>query len=218
MVWRVRDTEAGADLAVKVVARRPGSLVDPARRAETEARALARLEGLSGVVALHEVGRTSSGDAWLAHDLVTGGTLVARAPMRAEDVVEVGRQLARTLGEAHRREVCHGDVSPSNVLFDHGGAPVLADFGMAGLGHAPDDPGGLTPAYAAPERLRGAPPTAAADVWSLAATMAAVVEPGVQSSLQQSLVDVMARCRDLDPSRRPDAEALANELAGLRSR
>lgn len=214
VVWQVRDTEVGADRAVKVVAAAPGSTVDPARRAETEARALARLAGLAGVVELHEVGRTQDGAAWLVYDLVSGGTLAALGPCSDEELVRVGVRLAVTLVGAHRLEVHHGDISPTNVLIDAAGAPLLADFGMAGLGHAPDDPGGLTPAYAAPERLHGAPPSAASDVWSLAATLAAVAGPGLPARTR----NVLSCCCAPLPGDRPDAATLADELRGPRSR
>jgi serine/threonine protein kinase len=136
VVWQVRDTEVGADRAVKVVAAAPGSTVDPARRAETEARALARLAGLAGVVELHEVGRTQDGAAWLVYDLVSGGTLAALGPCSDEELVRVGVRLAVTLVGAHRLEVHHGDISPTNVLID--AEPPLRPAWWAG--HAPDDP------------------------------------------------------------------------------
>lgn len=208
-VWQARDTATGVDRAVKVVCAVPGSTVDPARRAETEARALARLGGVAGVVRLHELGRTDRGDAWLAYDLVTGGTLAASAPLPVERVRKLGVTLASTLAEAHGRDVHHGDLSPTNVILGDGGAPLLADFGMAGLGYAPDDPGGLTPAYAAPERLRGAPPSGPSDVWSLAATLDAVTveRPG------GDLRELLDRCRSRDPAARPSASEVADGLA-----
>jgi serine/threonine protein kinase len=214
VVWQVRDTAAGIDLAVKVVSAAPGSVIDPARRAETEARALARLDGLDGVVALHEVGRTEDGAAWLAHDLAAGGSLAARDPWPSDDLASLGATLARTLAAAHGRQVHHGDISPANVLFDDSGRPLLADFGMAGLGHAPDDPGGLTPAFAAPERLRGAPPSAVSDVYSLAATLAAVADGPPDAAVTA----VLDRCRAEDPSRRPSAATMSDELGAAGSR
>lgn len=214
IVWKVRDTEVGTDLAVKVITVTEGSTVDPALRAETEARALARLAGLDGVVALRELGRCGSGAAWLAYDLVTGGTLADRAPCGAHEVVEVGATVARTLAEAHRRLVHHGDISPANVVFDAAGTALLADFGMAGLGHAPDDPGGLTPAFAPPERLRGSGPAASADVYSLAATLLAVTAP----TARDEVASVLDRCWNEDPSERPSAAALADALRAVRPR
>jgi serine/threonine protein kinase len=158
---------------------------------------------------LRELGRTDDGAAWLVHDLVDGSTLAACAPLQPGRVQEIGRTLAATLAAAHARDVHHGDISPTNVIIDGHGAPLLADFGVAGLGHAPDDPGGLTPAYAAPERLRGAPPSAASDVWSLAATLDAVAD----APSDRLLRGLLARCRSIDPAQRPSAGVLADELA-----
>lgn len=216
VVWQVRDTDAGRDLAVKVVrslGERGGGGTDPARRAETEGRASARLADVDGVVHVLELGRTTTGDAWLALDLAPGGTLASRAPMPTRVLAPIGAQLAATLARAHERDVCHGDVSPANVLFDADGRPVLGDFGMAGLGFAPDDPGGLTPAFAAPERLRGAVPTPAADVFSLAATLAAVHD-GTESDTAWAAV--IARARADEPSQRPSAARLADALGAVR--
>lgn len=211
VVWQARDTEVGADRAVKVIYAAPGSGIDPARRAETEARALARLDGVAGIVALHEVGRTDAGAAWLVHDLVTGGTLADRAPCASVEVVQVGSSLATTLAAAHHRSVHHGDISPTNVVFDGDGQALLADFGMAGLGHAPDDPGGLTPAFAAPERLRGAPPSDASDVYSLTVTLRTVSSSPVPVEVQRLLTMGAAA----SPADRPSATELADALRSL---
>lgn len=215
VVWQVRDTESGSDLAVKVVAPRAGSTVDPARRAETEARAVVRLGDVPGVVRLHEVGRTVAGEAWLVVDLMPGGTLASRSPMRCVEAAAVGRRLAAALATAHRSGVRHGDLTPDNVLFDVHGRPAIADFGMAGLSHAPDDPGGLTPAFAAPERLRGAAPSEAADVWSLAATLAAVRDPDESGECAVALEQILARCGTESPVDRPDAATVHDALDAL---
>jgi serine/threonine-protein kinase PknK len=215
VVWQVRDTEAGVDLAVKVVSPRPGSTVDPGRRAETEARAVARLGELSGVVRLHEVGRTAAGEAWLVVDLMPGGSLAERAPLPCARVAAIGAELAATLAGAHRCGVRHGDLTPDNVLFDDADRPALADFGMAGLSHAADDPGGLTPAFAAPERLRGAAPSEAADVWSLGATLATVRDPEESSACGGALERILVSCCSEAPTERPDAAAVHDALDAL---
>ncbi len=213
VVWQVRDIERGDDLAVKVVTIPSTAGSDRGQRVETEARALARLRGLGGVVALREVGLTEQGEAWLAHDLVQGSTLAERAPLTGAQVASVGAALAATLAEAHLREVCHGDVTPTNIVFDLDGTPLLADFGMAGLGRDSNDPGGLTPAFAAPERLRGAVPSPASDIYGLGATLRSIT-----GSPHLPEVDlVLVRCCADAPSARPDPGALARQLAALSS-
>lgn len=221
VVWRARDVELGADVAVKVLSMPPTSTIDPARRVENEARALARLRGVPGILVIHELGRTDAGAAWLACGLVTGGTLEQRAPLGPAEVVEVGACIAGALAGAHDRGVHHGDISPSNIVFTDRAEPLLADFGLADLGSGDGDPGGLTPAFAAPERLAGGPPTAAADVHSLAATLGAVRSGGTVDPVDpvdSALVELLERCRAVVPADRPPAAQVADELASLRSR
>src|SRR5690606_18136978 len=80
------------------------------------------------------------------------------------------------VASAHRKLVIHRDLKPSNVLVDNGGHVRLLDFGIAQF---VDDQGerthtmwrALTPGYAAPEHLRGDPPTTAIDVYGLGALL-----------------------------------------------
>lgn len=86
-------------------------------------------------------------------------------------LIKVGRALA----EVHRHGLAHRDIKPANILLRSDGSPVLADFGLA----LPSDLDPKlrkfagTPAYAAPERLRGDDLDASpvADVYSLGATL-----------------------------------------------
>lgn len=222
VLWRARDVELGVDVAVKVLGGAAGdrgrARPDPARRIEVEARALARLRDVDGIVVIHELGRTTDGAAWLACDLLPGGTLAQRAPLGSAEVARVGAQVATALSAAHARDVFHGDISPTNIVFDAEGAPLLADFGVADLGSPEGDPGGLTPAFAAPERLRGAPPSAAADVHSLGVTLDSVwAGPGhdAPTRLEVGLRDHLARCRAAGPAGRPTAADLADGLRSL---
>ncbi len=207
VVWRVRDTEIGADLAVKVIDPRAGLHL----RIETEARALARLREVDGVVPLHELGLTEDGAAWMACDLIAGGTLSDRSPVGTAELVAIGATVAEALAAAHVLEVIHGDVTPTNIVFDGADQPLLADFGLAGLGQAAGDPGGLTPAFAAPERLRGAVASAASDVYGLGASLSSVAAAPMPTGLR----GVFDRCCAEHPGQRPTAAALADELASL---
>ncbi|MHB1138508.1 MAG: protein kinase domain-containing protein [Microthrixaceae bacterium] len=215
-VWRARDTHAGHDVAVKLVAASPG--VDPElhlARLEREARSLARLRDVPGVVALRELGVAADGTTWLVSELFEGGSLadVADTAPPAGWVAREAPRTAAALAAAHAAAVVHGDLSPSNVLVDADGRTALADFGMAQL--LDGDPrgrgvAGCTPAYAAPERLAGAAPDAASDVYALCATwlrVAGATAPGpVATTLQRGV--------EPDPSRRPTAAVLTTRLVG----
>jgi serine/threonine-protein kinase len=86
-------------------------------------------------------------------------------------------QVAAAVAHAHTRLVVHRDLKPSNILVTEGGEVRLLDFGIAKL--LQDEEGGeateltriagraLTPDYASPEQIRGAPIGTASDVYSL---------------------------------------------------
>ena len=69
--------------------------------------------------------------------------------------------LGSALAYLHEHGAAHGDVSTGNVLVTTEGQPVLVDL----LGSVMETG---TQEYAAPERLAGAPASAACDVYALA--------------------------------------------------
>ncbi|MFC8454401.1 serine/threonine-protein kinase [Kitasatospora sp. NPDC057223] len=175
-VLRAVDERLNREVALKVL--RPGSTADTARRFGTEARVLARLRH-PGLVEVYDYG-TAAERPYLVLELVEGPTLAAEvrtAPLPAADVRRLGHDLAKTLAFVHAHGVVHRDVKPSNVLLDATGRPRLADFGAARLLDRQPEPGdeeltrtGLivgTPAYLAPEQVRGQGAQASTDVYAL---------------------------------------------------
>lgn len=98
--------------------------------------------------------------------------------LRGDARIELFLQVAEAVAHCHRHLVVHGDIKPSNVLIDAEGRPRLLDFGIASrlvTGQPLADSGErarwCSPGYAAPERLRGAAPAAAEDVFALGALL-----------------------------------------------
>ena len=93
-------------------------------------------------------------------------------------LVEDLHEVALAIEHAHHNEVVHGDLKPSNLIYDSQGILRVLDFGMARTTSAEDaasgEPAGGTPRYMSPERLLHAgpsPPTVAGDVYALGATL-----------------------------------------------
>jgi eukaryotic-like serine/threonine-protein kinase len=222
-VWLVRDTRRGRNVALKVLSAPTGQA---AERLEQEARALARASAVPGVVSVLECGLTPSGVAWFISELAEGdplSELLASGPLDRQGTLRVGVQLAAALAGLHRLGISHGDVTPANVVVAPDGDALLVDLGLASLDAGRSGPTGCTPAYAAPDRLRGAQPAPASDVWSLAILLAEALtgEPPSASAVSALAPDplgrLLARCVDPVASRRPAASevhAVLRDAAG----
>jgi serine/threonine-protein kinase len=103
-----------------------------------------------------------------------------RAPYPLSTVAAWARQLANALDYAHESGVLHRDVKPGNVLLGDDGLVRLADFGIARTArelrrriHGQTTTG--TVLYMSPEQLAGDALDPRSDVYSLAATLYALL-------------------------------------------
>jgi serine/threonine-protein kinase len=143
-----------------------------------EREVLARLTH-PDIAHLLDGGIEESGQPWFAMEYVEGCTLrewLARGDVDLPARLRLLARLAHAVGFAHRHLVVHRDLKPGNVMVRGDGSPCLLDFGIARLLEADD--GGpptiqplLTPAYAAPEQIRGEPVTTTADIYALGAIL-----------------------------------------------
>lgn len=222
-----RRVEAGARrpyVAVKLLAGDFRSHPDAVRAMEAEAR---RVQDLPhpNIVAVHDFDR--DGDiVFIVMELLEGRSLAAALRPPAEGFIgspaafAAIRELCAGLAFAHAAGVVHADLKPANIFLCTAGPLKILDFGLASVVQGtPDfDPAvlnALTPLYASPERLRGAPPDARDDVYALGCLvhlMLAGTHPF------QRLTALEAEARGMAPEPLPGlppraAQAVADALA-----
>lgn len=147
-------------------------------RFRREATILARLNH-PNVTALIDSGVAGDGTCWLAMPLVDGERIdrwCDRHALDAHAIVRLHLQVCGAVAYAHRNLVIHRDIKPSNVLVDDDGHVRLLDFGIGQFADAQGEQTqtmwrALTPGYAAPEQLRGTPPSTAVDIYGLGALL-----------------------------------------------
>jgi len=153
-------------------------------RFEREARLCADLRH-PHIVQLLDQGRTEDGQLFATYQYVPGETLKEyirrRGPLVATEAGELMSQVLDALVCAHAHGVVHRDLKPQNIMVSSTGARPQAkvlDFGIGAVipGARDSDYKSLTltneligtPAYSAPEQLRGEPPTLKTDLYAWA--------------------------------------------------
>ena len=201
------------------------------------------------IVPVHDVGIDPDGSPFLVMKRIEGehwGTLIAdpdavRARFGVQDVaawhVGVLIQVCNAMAFAHDRDVIHRDLKPENVMIGEFGEVYVLDWGIA-LSLVDDGSGRLplatrsrtvagTPAYMAPEMLRGGPLGPLTDVYLLGGLLyeiltgrpphagrtlellAAQIEASRPAAPEgpSELVALCLTALDADPSRRPQSAA-----------
>jgi WD40 repeat protein len=218
VVFEARDRELGRRVAFKAMrpARRRGaSLEQPLRE---EAEAAARLNH-PNVVTLHDHGLVE-GTPYLILELLEGETLHARLKRGAlppAEAIRIAIEVGRGLVHAHGQGVVHRDLKPGNVFLCAGGGVKLLDFGLARLLDRASLSGG-TPAYMAPEQLRGEPGDGRADVFAAAVLLFQMLSGALPYRASRGEQEVL---RPGPPPRLPLPDAppeLAALLAGALSK
>jgi serine/threonine protein kinase len=171
-VWQAEDEVLARPVAVKLLRRLDGDLMDATERFRTEAQSAARLLH-PNVVATYDVG-TADGQVFLVMELVNGPDLAkllrSGGLPPVQQVADIAVQGARALDAAHAAGIVHRDVKPGNLLLAPNGTLKITDFGIAqavGLDGATGPVLLGTAAYVSPEQVRGERATPASDWYSL---------------------------------------------------
>jgi serine/threonine-protein kinase len=240
-VYRATDLMLGQSVALKFLPQEAASNPRLLERFHGEVR-VARQVSHPNVCRVYDIGEIE-GMPFISMEYVDGEDLsdlllrIGRLP--ADKALETARKLCAGLAAAHDRGVIHRDLKPQNIMMNKRGEVVIMDFGLAAIA---DQLSGAevrngTPAYMAPEQLKGSEVTAKSDIYALGLVLYEIFtgkkpfdaknvrqllemqESSHLPSMTSSAVDIdpmvekaIRRCLEPDPAKRP-ANALSVALA-----
>ncbi len=153
--------------------------LSPARRERfaSEQRTLAQLNHPS-IAHLYDANSLPDGTPWFVMEYVEGAPLTDYCQAHGSSLAErlrLFRAVCEAVQHAHTHAIIHRDLKPSNILVKEDGTVKLLDFGIAKHLEELDSPADqtrtglrlMTPAYAAPEQIRGDRVGLHTDVYSL---------------------------------------------------
>ncbi|HEV8597966.1 MAG TPA: serine/threonine-protein kinase [Gemmatimonadales bacterium] len=153
--------------------------LSPSRRERfaSEQRTLAQLNH-PAIARLYDADTLGDGTPWFAMEYVEGvplTTFCAEPALPLAARLRLFRNVCEAVQHAHQHLIVHRDLKPSNILVTPDGAVKLLDFGIAKQLESLDPPKDqtrtglrlMTPAYAAPEQIRGGRVGIHTDVYAL---------------------------------------------------
>jgi eukaryotic-like serine/threonine-protein kinase len=190
----------------------------------------------ANIAELLDAGVTSWGQPYIVLEYVEGEPIdryCDEHKLQVRERISLFLDVLGAVAYAHAHLIVHRDLKPSNVLVNNDGQVKLLDFGIAKLlktegeldaptlltreGVSP-----LTPEYAAPEQVTGAPITTATDVYALGIVLYQLLSgQHPAGSAVRSAADLVKAIVDTEPSRpstvvqpsAPNAEAVTAAAA-----
>ncbi len=210
VVYLARDTRLDRSVAVKSI---PAKLADDSTtrmRFHREAKLLASLNH-PNIAVIYEIIEQEEGAGYLVLEYVPGQTLaerIAHKPLKLEEALSIGQQVAEAVSAAHKKGVIHRDLKPGNIKITPEGKVKVLDFGLAKASVSEaiteettvTQPGRVigTPAYMSPEQACGKPIDKRSDIWSFACILYEMLT-GHFPFEGQTATEILARIIEREP-------------------
>jgi uncharacterized RDD family membrane protein YckC len=180
-VWEAASARNGRRVALKVLIATRSATREEIERFKREGRLAASLSHPNCVYVFSA--EEIEGRPVITMELMPGGTLqdlLRKGPLPYWKAVDYTLQIVDGLEAAHASGVIHRDIKPSNCFLDPSGSVRVGDFGLAKTLETQSDltaTGSFlgTPAYASPEQVKGRHVDAASDLYSVGATLYALL-------------------------------------------
>lgn len=209
-VYQAKQRNSGQQVAIKFLTLAEHNQHDQKQQArqnfEREARLTAGLQH-PNIVKLLDTGQCRNHHTYAVFEYVSGETLqhhlAYSGALTTTVAVEIMAQVLDALAYAHLQGVIHRDIKPANIMLARTDGKLHAKILDFGIGTCLTTPSSTpkqsnshndtlgTPAYSAPEQLRGEPNTTKTDIyaWGLVLLECLTGRPAISGSNLRAIVD-----------------------------